>query len=374
MNQGVLYRYSSNTESEEAQLVVSCQELERVLQQYHDSPTAGHCGAEGKYHKIASRYYFPGMRKYISEYVKNCAECIRYKPNNQKPAGLLRTPVYAQRFETLAIDLFGPLTETPTGKKWIFLIEDTSTKWKELFTLEEATAKNCAKILIEEVFLRYANPSEGKNRDLKLKLAILVGDAHDTWEEKLPMNTAICDTTGHTAAYLQFGRELRTTDGVNHDLRALIENDNFVAEITPYLKEFARLTPQIRERVEQKQDKRKEYFDKRRRQTYYQPGDNVWITIHPINPATPDQVLGTYHTNMMRPYKLPPSKDLGPASPIKKRGRPRKIELSNTDSLPGRRQSPRGLSVMNASKQPLIRLQRHLIRRYSKHLRSNYLV
>ncbi|KFM79453.1 hypothetical protein X975_05865, partial [Stegodyphus mimosarum] len=32
-----------------------------------------------------------------------CAECSRYKPNNQKPAGLLRTPVYAQRFETLAI-------------------------------------------------------------------------------------------------------------------------------------------------------------------------------------------------------------------------------------------------------------------------------
>ncbi|GBN37016.1 hypothetical protein AVEN_181063-1, partial [Araneus ventricosus] len=67
------------------------------------------------------------------------------------------------------------------------------------------------------VYHPQANPSERKNRDLKPKLAILVGDAHDTWDEKLAMirfamNTSKCDTTGHTAAYLQFGRELRTTD------------------------------------------------------------------------------------------------------------------------------------------------------------------
>ncbi|GBN51592.1 hypothetical protein AVEN_4713-1 [Araneus ventricosus] len=81
------------------------QERERVLQQYHDVPTAGHYGAEGTYNKVASRYYFPGMRKYIAEYVKNCPDCNRYKPSNQKPTGLLRTPVYAQRCETLAVDL-----------------------------------------------------------------------------------------------------------------------------------------------------------------------------------------------------------------------------------------------------------------------------
>ncbi|GFT27041.1 CCHC-type domain-containing protein [Trichonephila clavipes] len=41
---------------------------------------------------------------------KNCPDCIKYKASNQKPSWLLQTPVPAQRFETLAIDLFGPLT------------------------------------------------------------------------------------------------------------------------------------------------------------------------------------------------------------------------------------------------------------------------
>ncbi|GFV95991.1 hypothetical protein TNCV_2096591 [Trichonephila clavipes] len=40
--------------------------------------------------------------------VKNCPDCIKYKASNQKPSELLQTPVPAQRFETLAIDLFGP--------------------------------------------------------------------------------------------------------------------------------------------------------------------------------------------------------------------------------------------------------------------------
>ncbi|GFX66553.1 pro-Pol polyprotein [Trichonephila clavipes] len=87
-----------------------------------------------------------------------CSECIRYKATNQKPAGLLQTPVPAQRFESIAIDLFGPLPETTEGIKWIFIVEDYTTKWVELFPLKQATAKECAMTLLNEVFLRYGVP------------------------------------------------------------------------------------------------------------------------------------------------------------------------------------------------------------------------
>ncbi|GFV62461.1 transposon Tf2-8 polyprotein [Trichonephila clavipes] len=74
------------------------------------------------------------------------------------PSGLLHTPVPAQRFETLAIDLFGPLSESKDGKRWILITEDSTTKWVELFALPNATAKECAITLIEEVLLRYGIP------------------------------------------------------------------------------------------------------------------------------------------------------------------------------------------------------------------------
>ncbi|GFV85079.1 transposon Tf2-9 polyprotein [Trichonephila clavipes] len=362
-------------EKEEAQLVVPAQERERILQEYHDAPTAGHYGVENTYKKISFRYYFQGRKKFISEYIKTCPECNRYKPTNQKPAGLLRTPVYAQR-------------------------RYKHQKSVELFALAEATAENCAKTLIEEVLLRYglprrlisdngpqfisavmqltcdlleitqdlipiyhplANPSERKNRVLKPRLAILVGEEHSAWEDKLPlirfaMNTSVCDTTGHMAAYLQFGRQLRTSDDIRHDIRQVIDNDNFVPEIIPYLKRFANSILDVKDRVEQKQDCRKENFGRRRRRKYYKSGDKVWVTIHPISrnnrsrkfmpkregpyliltlrssvtyeiadPANPDQALGIYHVSALKDYEEPETKrNTGFVAPLRKRGRPKK--------------------------------------------------
>ncbi|GFX31308.1 transposon Tf2-8 polyprotein [Trichonephila clavipes] len=241
--------------------------------------------------------------------VKNCPDCIKNKASNQKPSGLLQTPVPAQRFETLAIDLFGPLPESKDGKRWILIIEDCTTKWVELFALPNATAKECDITLIEEVLLSdatnmlpikhpsipvyhpQANPVERKNRDLKPWLAILVQDKHDCWSEKLPfihfaLNTAKCETTGQTAAFLNFGRELRTPSEVVNDIRVVIQNDNFVPEITPYLKKFAKFSTQIREVVEEQQDSRKFYADKKRKAApTYQPGEHVFVASHPLSNA-----------------------------------------------------------------------------------------
>ncbi|GFW83127.1 transposon Tf2-8 polyprotein [Trichonephila clavipes] len=260
--------------------------------------------------------------------VKNCPDCIKHKASNQKPSGLLQTPVPAQRFETLVIDFFGPLPESKDGKRWILIIEDCTTKWVEVFALPNATAKECVITLIEEVLLRYgiprrlisdngaqfvspvmqqicyllnihqslipvyhpqANPVERKNRDLKHRLAILVQDKHDCRSEKLPfthfaLNTAKCETTGHTAAFLNFGTELRSPSEVVNDIRVVIQNDNFVLEITPYLKKFAQFSTQIREVVEEQQDSRKFYAAKKRKTApTYQTGKHVVVASHPLS-------------------------------------------------------------------------------------------
>ncbi|CAK1579671.1 unnamed protein product [Parnassius mnemosyne] len=95
------------------------------------------------------------MRRYITDYLKTCTECQRYKSSNLKPPGLLQTPVPAQRFEVIAVDLFGPLPKGPQGERWILIVEDTASKWAELFALTEATAETCAKTLVSEIFMRY---------------------------------------------------------------------------------------------------------------------------------------------------------------------------------------------------------------------------
>ncbi|GFW65999.1 hypothetical protein TNCV_588251 [Trichonephila clavipes] len=368
MNQGVLYRYVPDADSAEAQLVIPTAERELIMERHHNDPMAGHYGEEGTFQKIARRYYWTGMRKYISDYIKKCPECARFKATNQKPAGLLRTPVYSQRFEVIAIDLFGPLPQTDTGKQWIFIVEDCATKWVELFALSQASARQCATTLIEEVFMRHgiprriisdngtqfvsavlqqicftlnisqnfipvyspqSNPVERKNRDLKPRLAILVGDDHSSWYSKLPvirfaMHTTVCDTTGHTPAYLLFGRELRTVDDVVQDFKTVVHNDNFVAEITPYLKRFATITEDIRERIETNSAKNKKTskFMPKRDGPYLiltQKSPTSYVIASLSNPSEP---IATYHTSALTPVK---DINTSPVAPLRKRGRPRKV-------------------------------------------------
>lgn len=83
--------------------------------------------------------------------MRNCAKCNRYTSNNQKPARVFRTPVYAQ---TLAVELFDPLQKPSLENYSFFLTEDNSTKSVEVFDLQDATSTYCAKTLIGEIFLR----------------------------------------------------------------------------------------------------------------------------------------------------------------------------------------------------------------------------
>ncbi|GFY09987.1 uncharacterized protein TNCV_3699481 [Trichonephila clavipes] len=115
------------------------------------------------------------------------------------------------------------------------------------------------------VYHPQANPVERKNRDLKPRLTMMVGNNHTLWIEKLPairfvLNTSKCESTDHTAAYLTFARELRTLDQVNTDLQSVIHNDNFVPEFTPYLKRFEGYMSQIKENIEMSQDRQKTHI------------------------------------------------------------------------------------------------------------------
>lgn len=331
MMNGVLYRYSSDIDSEDAQLVVPKEYISEILFECHDSPVAGHYGLDKTLHRVSSKYYWATMRRDVTNHIKKCIQCQRFKPDNRKPAGFLQTPVLAQRFEVLSVDLFGPLPEAETGEKWVYIIEDPTTKWVELFALKVATAEACARVLIDEIILRYgtprrvisdngtqfvaevmqyvaytlgfvqnlvplyhpeANPVERRNRDLKTQLAILTQENHRKWNEHLPsirfaINSARNDATGFSAAQLCFGRELRTPGEVYRDFRGVIENENFNHQIGSYLRVIANNLSRARENCERRQDASKALQDRHRREgENYQPGEKVLIDVHALSKAS----------------------------------------------------------------------------------------
>ncbi|GFW34696.1 integrase catalytic domain-containing protein [Trichonephila clavipes] len=197
------------------------------------------------------------------------------------------------------------------------------------------------------VYHPQANTVERKNRDLKPRLAILVQDKYDCWPEKLPfirfaLNTAKCKTTGQTAAFLNFGRELRTPSEAFNDIRVVIQNDNFIVGSFTLIK----------------------------REKLLQHGEHVFVASHPLSNAAqgrstklmplrdgpyvilpqmspssyeiasldnPGEPLGVYHTSALTPFK---NDKVKPLIPLRKRGRPPKVPQTPGSSS-GRRRNQR---------------------------------
>ncbi|XP_048517461.1 uncharacterized protein LOC125502644 [Dendroctonus ponderosae] len=136
-----------------------------------------------------------------------------------------------------------------------------------------------------------ANPVERKNRDLKTQLSILVADDHTQWKNKVPsirfsMNTVISQATGYIPALLTFAREMRSPDDVRRDMRAKVEADNFICQLTPYLKNISSTLRIARDTSEYQQDRSKKYFDQKHREApKYQLGDHVLVETHALSKA-----------------------------------------------------------------------------------------
>jgi len=61
-----------------------------VFREMHSKGQAAHPGIKGTTSTVANDYYWPGLRRDVEEWVKNCDTCQRMKNRNKKPHGELK--------------------------------------------------------------------------------------------------------------------------------------------------------------------------------------------------------------------------------------------------------------------------------------------
>jgi Integrase zinc binding domain len=93
---------------------------------YHDHVTARHPGISKTLFAIEQEYWWPDMKKFITQYVKGCPKCQETKSNTTKPkipTHPITVKANAQPFETIAWDL---ITDLPlsNGHNSILMITD----------------------------------------------------------------------------------------------------------------------------------------------------------------------------------------------------------------------------------------------------------
>ena len=101
----------------------------------------GHFGRYKVYSLVKQRYFFNKMKKTISRVLRECEICQKTKCDTETLVGPCK-PVITERIgECVFADLYGPLPTSRFGYKYLFVMQDSFSKYLKLYTLRKATSK-----------------------------------------------------------------------------------------------------------------------------------------------------------------------------------------------------------------------------------------
>lgn len=234
-------------------LVVVPSSLQKgILELNHDHMTAGHLGISKTLARIQERYYWRHLIHDVTAHVNSCLTCAKQKVKGSSKAPLQSMPVPELIWETLAMDILGPVTESTNGNRYILVISDYATRYVIACPMPDQTAKTVATAFVKEVLLKYGGPGkvltdqgrqftsglyaevcklfnikqlrttayhpqtdglvERFNRTMKDLLTSFVYDKPHQWDTCLPFvvfayNVSVHASTKHSPFYLLFGRD-----------------------------------------------------------------------------------------------------------------------------------------------------------------------
>ena len=118
---------------------------------FNDLHSMSHPGVKGSLRLIKSRYFWPNMDRDIRQWSQECVDCQSAKIQRHTKSPVLPLEIPSQRFETVHIDIVGPLPPSPVpGKefrgsfRYLLTCIDRSTKWMEAIPLSDISAKYIA--------------------------------------------------------------------------------------------------------------------------------------------------------------------------------------------------------------------------------------
>ncbi|XP_067255058.1 uncharacterized protein [Chanodichthys erythropterus] len=133
------------------QIVLPTAYRKQVLSLAHDHELAGHLGVTKTYNRILQHFFWPGLKRDVSQHCRTCHECqVMGKPNQKiPPAPLVPIPVICGPFEHIILDCVGPLPKSKAGNQFLLTIMCSATRFPEAVPLRKITAPVVIKALLK---------------------------------------------------------------------------------------------------------------------------------------------------------------------------------------------------------------------------------
>ena len=115
---------SKTSGTNEKRVVVPKELVPSVIFHFHGTPTCPHFGIRKTVKRICGNYWWKNLRHDVEIFIKRCRSCQLVKPVYQKPAGFMQSTTSMLPWETLAMDLIGPLPESKCGNIYVLVVTD----------------------------------------------------------------------------------------------------------------------------------------------------------------------------------------------------------------------------------------------------------
>lgn len=311
---------------------------EQVIRTHHEAMC--HLGVEKCFEHLSRTYWFPNMKTKIKCYVSKCLKCIYYSPQSGKTEGNLNPiPKGNVPFDVTHVDHLGPLPNTKSKKRHIFVIVDGFTKFTKLYPVKTTQSKEAIECL-KSFFGNYSRPNKivsdrgscftskefssflQDNDVIHVKVAthspqsngqvervnrVLIpmlakeceADTTSGWDKRLvkiefALNNTVNRSTGFSPSVLLFGLNQKgeLCDRVRDFLESSLENTRCNLED---------LRAEASETLKKNQVNNKVYYDNRHKKPRtYQEGDYVMIKNVVTTPGINKKLLAKYRG----PYKV----------------------------------------------------------------------
>ena len=301
----------------------------RILQQFHDNKLVGHYGKRKTCNLVRRYYHWPAMKKFIENYVRTCDICHRNKTPRHKPFGFLRPLQIPERpWASLGMDFIVKLPVSQNHDS-ILCIVDRLTKMAHFIPCRETiTSDGLAATFIGNIFKLHGLPNdiisdrgpvfvsnfwqsllkqlnikshlssayhpqtdgqtERVNGILEQYLRMYCNYAQDDWAAYLPYaefsyNNAVQDSIKKSPFEANYGFHPTFSPNYQH-LSTFVGTHDFMQN----LKEVQGI---LAASIKEAQKSQEIYYNKRKLEATFKPGDKVWLLRKYIKTARPSDKL-----------------------------------------------------------------------------------
>jgi hypothetical protein len=125
---------------------------------YHEA--FGHAGLKTMLKMFTERYWWPGFRKDIQDWLKTCTACQLNSRRDHVHQDVMHPLQIPKAFDRWHLDFVGELPTTGKGNKWLLTAVDYLTNWPIAKAVPVASMEAVADFIYEEIVMRFGCPSE----------------------------------------------------------------------------------------------------------------------------------------------------------------------------------------------------------------------